>query len=285
MASNLERLTKVLDLFEAYAGAGEGEHGFVDVGSAGVAACEVAVGVQPGDRALDDPPLAPQAGAVAGTAFGQMGRDAAVAELFAVAFGVVCPVGIQTPGAELAVAAGRRDAIHKLGELRDVVTVPAGQRDRQRRALAVDDQMVLAAKTGAVDRGGAGLLAPPLARTCELSTTARDQSIWPASCNSSSRTWCSRCQTPASFHSKRRRQHVIPHPQPISCGKSSHGIPVFNTNKIPVKAARSGTRGRPVTCGSPTGKIGSIRAHNSSESKGFAMTQEFDPATTNPTFC
>jgi hypothetical protein len=32
-------------LFEADAGAGEGEHGFVDVGAAGVAAGEVAVSV------------------------------------------------------------------------------------------------------------------------------------------------------------------------------------------------------------------------------------------------
>ncbi len=43
--SDLERLTKVLELFEAYACAGEGEHGFVDVGAAGVSAREVAVGV------------------------------------------------------------------------------------------------------------------------------------------------------------------------------------------------------------------------------------------------
>lgn len=60
----LGRLTKVVDLFEADAGAGEGEHGFVDVGAAGVSAGEVAVGVQPGDGALHDPALFAQAGAV-----------------------------------------------------------------------------------------------------------------------------------------------------------------------------------------------------------------------------
>jgi hypothetical protein len=206
----------VLGLFEAYAGAGEGEHGFVDVGSAGVSAGEVAVGVQPGDRSLDDPSLAAQAGAVIGTAFGEMGRDAAIAELLAVALGVVRSVGVQAPGTELAVATGRRHAVHELCELRDVVTVPACQGDRQRCAVAIDDQMVLAAKTGAVNGRGSGLLAPPLARTCELSTTARDQSIWPASWSSSKSTWCRRCQTPASFHSCKRRQHVMPDPQPIS---------------------------------------------------------------------
>jgi hypothetical protein len=213
------------------------------------------------------------------------GCDAAVAEFFAVAFGVICPVCVQASGAELAVAAGRRDAVDELGELRDVVAVSAGQRDGQRRAVAVDDQMMLAAKTAAVDRRRAGLLAPPLARTCELSTTARDQSIAPAYWSSSNSTWCRRCQTPASFHSCSRRQHVMPDPQPISWGRSSHGTPVFKTKMIPVNAARSGTRGRPVTCGSRTGRIGSIRAHNPSGRRGFAMTQDFDSPTPNPTFC
>ena len=46
------RLAEVVDVFEADAGTGECEHGFVDVGAAGVSAWEVAVGVQPGDRSL-----------------------------------------------------------------------------------------------------------------------------------------------------------------------------------------------------------------------------------------
>jgi hypothetical protein len=76
---------------------------------------------------------------VAGFLPGDLGCDAAFAKLPAVALGVVRAVGVQPAGPELAVAAGRRDAIYQLGQLRDVVTVPAGQRDRQRRALAVDD--------------------------------------------------------------------------------------------------------------------------------------------------
>jgi hypothetical protein len=251
----------------------------------GVAAGKVAVGVQPGDRALHDPALAPQPGAVAAAAFGDLGDDAPLAQLAPVAGGVIRAVGKEAPGTELAVATGRRDAIDELGELGDIVAVCARERERQRRAPAIDDQVVLAAKARAVDRGGACLLAPPLARTCELSTTARDQSIWPASWSSSSSIWCRRFQTPASFHSCNRRQQVMPEPQPISWGRSSHGIPVFKTNRIPVSAARSGTRGRPVSCGSRSGKIGSIRAHNPSERRGFAMARDFDSPAANPTFC
>ena len=33
----------------------------------------------------------------------------------------------------------------------------------------------------------------------------------------------------------------MPQPQPISCGRYSHGMPVFSTKMMPVSAARSGT--------------------------------------------
>ncbi|AUX20782.1 uncharacterized protein SOCEGT47_081980 [Sorangium cellulosum] len=53
--------------------------------------------------------------------------------------------------------------------------------------------------------------------------------------------------------------------QPSSCGRYSQGIPVFSTNKIPVRAIRSGVRGRP-PCGfgSAFGNRGSIRSQSSS---------------------
>ena len=40
--------------------------------------------------------------------------------------------------------------------------------------------------------------------------------------------------------------HAMPPPQPSSRGRYSHGIPVFRTNIIPVIAARSSIRGRPL---------------------------------------
>ena len=43
----------------------------------------------------------------------------------------------------------------------------------------------------------------------------------------------------------KRRQQVIPEPQPISCGRCSQPIPVFNTNKIPLNTFRSSIRFRP----------------------------------------
>jgi hypothetical protein len=52
--------------------------------------------------------------------------------------------------------------------------------------------------------------------------TARDQSNFPAPCNSASNNSCNCFQTPARFHSSSRRQQVIPDPNPNSCGRNSH---------------------------------------------------------------
>ena len=43
-----------------------------------------------------------------------------------------------------------------------------------------------------------------------------------------------------------RRQQVIPDPSPSSCGRSSRGMPVHGTNKMP-----RGPRGHPAACGPP----------------------------------
>jgi hypothetical protein len=63
--------------------------------------------------------------------------------------------------------------------------------------------------------------------------------------SSASRTSWSRCQTPALFQSRSRRQHVMPEPKPRSCGKYSHWIPVCSTYKIPHSTFRSGNGLRP----------------------------------------
>ncbi len=74
---------------------------------------------------------------------------------------------------------------------------------------------------------------------------ARDQSSTPWSDSSSSTSWCSRSHTAASCHSRSRRQAVCPEPNPSSGGRSRQRHPVTRTNKIPSRAYRSGTRGRP----------------------------------------
>lgn len=70
---------------------------------------------------------------------------------------------------------------------------------------------------------------------------------------------CNRAHTPAACQSRGRRQHVIPLPKPSSCGKSSHGIPVCRTYRMPFSAGRSSTARRrpPLGDGVKTGISGS----------------------------
>ena len=44
------------------------------------------------------------------------------------------------------------------------------------------------------------------------------------------------------LHSLRRRQQVIPDPQPISFRSISQGMPLFSTNRMPLSTARSSIR-------------------------------------------
>src|SRR5688572_944623 len=141
--------------------------------------------------------------------------------------GAVADQSLRPAAGAAALAAHGRDRVHQRQQLEDVVVVTGRERERERGASSAADRLVLRAASGAVYRAWTCLLAPPTARMWELSITARDQSIRSASCNFASSTSCSRRQTPACCHSCNRRQQVIPEPQPISCGRYSHGIPVF----------------------------------------------------------
>lgn len=74
-------------------------------------------------------------------------------------------------------AGDRWDLLKQWQELSDVVTVPAGQRNGERVALAVDEDVVVAARTRAVDRARPTFRPLRAALTWEESITARDQSI------------------------------------------------------------------------------------------------------------
>jgi hypothetical protein len=142
----------------------------------------------------------------------------------------------------------------------------------ERDSVSVGHNVALRARFATIRWIRPGFSAPPGAGTLAESSDARDQSIRSACPSLSSSTWCTRRHTPASCQSRRRRQHVIPLPHPISCGSISQGIPLRSTNRIPVSATRFGTRGRPpFGLGGSGGSSGSMIAHSPSGSNGFAM--------------
>jgi hypothetical protein len=185
--------------------------------------------VQQGETLLDDPAIHAEAGPVFLTAAGDEWRDPDLAYLFAVLVVVVPTVGVDRVRSLSRAAStafhwwDRLDQRHELG---DVVAVAAGQRDLQRDAVRFGDQVVFRASSGTVDRARSCFGPPFMARRCDPSITALDQSNAPAAFSSASNDSCNRCQTPASFQSRSRRQQVIPDPKPNSWGKNSHGMAV-----------------------------------------------------------
>ena len=130
----------------------------------------------------------------------------------------------------------------------------------------------LAARPAAVGRVRAAELAPFWAGTDALSSEHRPQSIAFAVPSRSSSTRWSLAHTPALCQSRKRRQQVMPQPQPISWGSIAQGMPLWSTNRMPASALRSSTGGRPPfglgRCG---GNSGATTAHSLSLTSAFAM--------------
>jgi hypothetical protein len=231
---------------------------------------------QPRERGFHDPADRAEPATMISVSFGNHRDDAATTQRLAdLCFRVIRTICVHRFGtfARAALRAFNRfDGIdQRHGHFR-VVDVGPGLFDDQRSAIAIDDQMAFRAVFAAIRGIGARLGPPKMARTEQLSIAAADQSMasaWP----SSSRRACQiLCQTPATCQSRKRRQQVIPDPAPNSLGRYSQGMPVRNTNRMPVSAFRFGTGGRPpLGFGSGGGKNGATRSHSSSVSSGLAI--------------
>lgn len=276
LRKDLERLTKrMFQCTQADHRAAETEESLVDVVTPFVTDAQSSELVKPAEGTFNHPAYTAQTAAVLRVAFRDYRFDPTRPQQHAVQVRVVGSIGIQT--IRLAtrmtdLSPDRWYRVHQRQQLRHVVPVGPGEPNGKRNALRIRDEVVFRPFLAAIRRVGAGFFAPPTARTEPLSTTARDQSIWSAARSlSSNRRW-SRSQTSAACQSRRRRQQVIPEPQPISCGRYSQGMPVLSTKRIPVSASRSPTGGRP-----PLGRAGRlgisglIAAHRSSVTSGLAI--------------
>ena len=140
----------------------------MDVGAAVVADEESFELVQPGEGALDDPAVASEAGAVFGLATGDLTRDPSLAELAPlrpVVVGAVCGEAIWSPARPPDSATYRRDAIDERDQLRDVVAVAARERPGERDPGRVDEEVVLGAVSGSINRARARRVAPFFGRS------------------------------------------------------------------------------------------------------------------------
>ncbi len=220
----------------------------MDVGPALVADREAAQAAEPGQGALDDPAVPAQTLAAVHTASGNPGLDPAPAQGLAAAWRGLTLVGVELGGAQARqpspLSNGQPGAGQVLAGAAAVDADGLGA-DNERDAVGLCDDVPLGTWPAAIRRVRAGALALLLAGADALSRQARRQSMAPARPSRFSRTRGSRSLTPASCHSRKRRQQVRPEPQPIPWGSISQGSPKRSTNRMPVRAARFGTQGRP----------------------------------------
>lgn len=241
--------------------------------------------VQPGERSLDHPAQLAQTAIIIRTTSRQQRLNAFHMKHHFPVRRVIRLVGddrIGTPPRRAHFAAHSRDRVDQCEQLCAVVDVRRRDRCDQRDAARLRNDMVFRAGFSAVRGVRAGVFAPPTARSDAESTTARDQSMRSAAFRCASSVSWSFCQTPAACQSRRRRQQVMPQPQPISCGSISHWIPVVRTKRMPVKHARSGVGFRPglrVRRGL-TGRMGSINAHKRSSTSCLAIRASLHEWTT-----
>lgn len=118
------------------------------LGVAFVAGSEAAEVVQVREAAFDDPALAAEVRSVLDAAAGDQWLDAPGPEQSSVLVVVVAAVGEDEVGllawpSELAGDRPRVEVLKQRDQLRDVVAVAAGQRDRERDPGGVDEKMVL----------------------------------------------------------------------------------------------------------------------------------------------
>jgi len=184
----------------------------VNVGPLVVADTKASKLIEPRKCPLDDPAPSSQTAAVLGTAHRQQRQDAASSQPGSDGLCIVAAVShhrIWATSRPSPRALEWRNRIHQRQCLLRVVSVGAGQANRERHAPPVADQMTLAPALGRSVGFGPVWSPPQTARTEQLSTTASDQSIWSERASQSSSAKCIRSQTPARCQSRRRRQHVI----------------------------------------------------------------------------
>ncbi len=220
----------------------------MDIGSSFIADREATIAVEPGQRALDHPAMPTEPFAGVDALAGDTDPDVTTVQRLAAAGGVIPFIGMQLGRALTPPPVGLLDgwdSIEQFLEDDGVVAVRSSQQRGERATAALDHTMALRPRFAAIRGIRTDEVAPLLAGMLAASNEARLQSIWSASPRRSSSLRCSRSQTPASCQSRKRRQQVTPEPQPISRGSISHGMPDLRTKMMPLKQARSETRGRP----------------------------------------
>ena len=140
----------------------------MDVGAAVVADEQPFELVQPGEGAFDHPAVSADTGSVRRVATRDLGSDPTLAELAPLWLEVVATIGsdsLRSLSRPADFAAHRRHAIDERDQLGDVVAVATRERPRERDPGRIDEEVVLGAISGSINRARARRGAPFFACT------------------------------------------------------------------------------------------------------------------------
>ena len=231
--------------------------------------------MQPGKRSLDHPAENSQPAAVFRSALCQKRIYTQLTQCISMGLAVVSSVTqntIRSFPRTTYLARNRRNRLNQRQKLSYVMAVGSGDFHCERDTICVGDKVMFRPQFPSIRCIRACFCPPKTARTEAESTTAREKSILSFSRRWFSRMRCILSQIPAFCQSCRRRQQVIPLPQPISFGRYCQGMPVLSTKMIPVKVLRLSIGGLPpFGRGGCLGRIGSMSFHNWSFTSGLAM--------------
>ncbi len=254
------------------------QESIVNIIASFIADAKATILMQPRQRTLHNPSVPPKATSMVGPSFSQERFDDLSPKLSPVRLAVIRSIPQhrnRTSKRPAHLACNRRDGLDQGQQLGHVVPIGSRQSHSQGDAVRVRHQMMFRAFFPAIRGVGTGLGPPKTARTEAESTTAREKSSWSARRNWLSKTRWILSHTPAFCQSRRRRQQVMPEPQPISWGRSSHAMPVLSTKRMPVRTARSSRGLRPGYWNRLVrfGSNGSMICHNSSSRICLAMSR------------
>jgi len=231
--------------------------------------------MQPGKCTLDHPAKHTQSAAVFRSAFGQNRAYTKFTQCISMWLTVIGSVTLNTIRfltRTTHFACDRRNRSNQWQKLSYIVAV--GSRDFycEGDTIGIGDNVMFRPQFPSIRCIRARFRPPKTALTEAESTTAREKSILSFSRRWLSKMRCILSHVPAFCHSFRRRQQLMPEPQPISLGRYCQGMPVLSTKIIPVRILRSSKGGLPpLDRGGCLGRIGLISSHSCSFTSGLAM--------------
>ncbi len=163
----------------------------MDIDSTFESDAQLAHACEPRVSAFHNPAMAPQSVVALDSLASDAWRDTPLLEVMAATVDVVGLISVQLawPTSWAPCLSGdRRQGIDQFFEDHRVVSVCSGHAERQGNAIAVDDQMPLAAEFAAIGRARPGVVSPRGETTLAASRLARLRSSVSARRNSASRT-------------------------------------------------------------------------------------------------